>query len=135
MRVIVSYKQDFLLKIIKNEKYSACRNELEFKKKNLKDWFSNKKFFSFCIETAQTIWGFPDVLVFDREQEKTYYIEYKFTNTGIIKFQPTQIAFFKKYKGLGVICISYNKKNKNVYVFDVENFVHGDTMNLEKDLG
>lgn len=78
-----------------------------------------KKRFAFCIETESTVLGFPDVMHV-HEDGKVTFEEYKYTETGRIKFQPTQPAFFRKYGGLMHIeVVAYNAKSGKIHKFSV----------------
>lgn len=97
--------------------YSKCKNEQEFKMLFLKHIPNKEAFNHFCIETEETVKGFPDVLGIHKETYATSFMEFKYTKTGKIKFQPTQPAFYKKYKDLDIIVIAYNAKTDKVHSF------------------
>lgn len=79
-----------------------------------------RKGLSFCIETESTVLGFPDVMHV-HEDGKVSFEEYKYTETGRIKFQPTQPAFYRKYGGLMHIeVVAYNSKSGIVHRFSVK---------------
>ena len=71
----------------------------------------------FCIETEETVKGFPDVLCIHKETDLASFEEFKYTKTGKIKFQPTQPAFYKKYSTLPIIVVAYNAKTDKVHFF------------------
>lgn len=98
-----------------NEK--EFNNEQSFKMASLK--LKSKDFTFFCIETEETVKGFPDVMFVD-EQNTVCFEEYKYTKTGVIKFQSTQPAFYKKHKNLVIFVVAYNAKSKKVHYFPVE---------------
>ena len=75
------------------------------------------RYTTFCIETEETVKGFPDVLRIDNTDKTVTLIEFKFTKTGKIKFQPTQPAFYKKYYHLPVKIVAYNAKTKYLHQF------------------
>lgn len=94
-------------------KYSDCKTEQAFKM----EWLRrnrNKFLRLFCIETEETIKGFPDVLavqevpVLDEKcnvigkTQTPIFIEFKLAKNGRIKFQPTQPAFYKANKELNI---------------------------------
>lgn len=72
---------------------------------------------TFCIETEETVKGFPDVMRISNEDKTVTFVEFKFTKTGKIKFQPTQPAFYKKYYHLPVKIVAYNAKTKCLHQF------------------
>lgn len=105
-------------------KYSECRSEQAFKM----EWIRrnrNKFLKLFCIETEETVKGFPDVLaiqgvpVLDEEGnvkaeiQTPVFIEFKIAKNGRIKFQPTQPAFYKANKELNIqVCALCEHKGK-----------------------
>lgn len=100
--------------MIKVVDYIGCQNEQQFKMKWLK---INElpKIIPFCIETEETVKGFPDVLCIDKETKQSYFLEFKFTKSGKIKFQPTQPAFYKKHYYLPIKIIAYNERTRTVH--------------------
>lgn len=97
--------------------YSKCKNEQEFKMLFLKSAPNKNQFYTFCIETEETVKGFPDVLCIEKTTDKVSFEEFKYTKTGKIKFQPTQPAFYKKYFTLPIIVVAYNVKTDKVHTF------------------
>lgn len=97
--------------------YSKCKNEQEFKMLFIKSAPNKKDFYVFCIETEETVKGFPDVLCIHKETDLASFEEFKYTKTGKIKFQPTQPAFYKKYGTMPIIIIAYNAKTDKVHTF------------------
>ena len=97
--------------------YSKCKNEQEFKMLFLKSAKDRKDFFTFCIETEETVKGFPDVLCITKSDAKASFEEFKYTKTGKIKFQPTQPAFYKKYNDLPITIVAYDAKTDKVHTF------------------
>ena len=82
--------------MVRSDDYIDCQNEQQFKMKWLKiNGLPN--FTKFCIETEETVKGFPDAMFIDNDTKQTWFAEFKFTKTGKIKFQPTQPSFYKKY--------------------------------------
>lgn len=79
-----------------------------------------------CIETEETIKGFPDVMIVD-ENNKVYFEEYKYTKSGTIKFQSTQPAFYKKHKKFEIFVVALNAKTKKVHRFPVEELFREDS--------
>ena len=99
--------------ILKNQgNYSKCKNEQEFKMKFLKNAKNKQDFYCFCIETEETVKGFPDVLCVEKN---TDFEEFKYTKTGKIKFQPTQPSFYKRYSTLPICVVAYNAKSDKVH--------------------
>jgi hypothetical protein len=102
--------------------YSTCKNEQQFKMKYINNVLKKAYPFVFCIETEETIGGFPDVMCLDYNQ-RAYFFEFKFsTLSGKIKFQPTQPSFYKKYRNLNIYVVAYNKKKDSVVKFPVALF-------------
>lgn len=97
--------------------YSKCKNEQEFKKLFLKSAKNKQDFYIFCIETEETVRGFPDVLCITKSEDKASFEEFKYTKTGKIKFQSTQPAFYKKYSTLPIIVVAYNAKTDKIHCF------------------
>ena len=108
-------------------KYSECKTEQAFKM----EWIRrNKKSFMelFCIETEETVKGFPDALgirvtdAMDKELnvvakvQTPCFIEFKLAKRGRIKFQPTQPAFYKAHKELDISVISLAEYYGKYYV-------------------
>ena len=104
--------------ILKNQgNYSKCKNEQEFKMKFLKNAKNKQDFYCFCIETEETVKGFPDVLCVEKSTDKASFEEFKYTKTGKIKFQPTQPSFYKRYSTLPICIVAYNAKSDKVHCF------------------
>ena len=108
---------------VTHEDYSKCSTEQSFKmlyiNAELKTLFNN----IFCIETEETVKGFPDVMevVSDKDSNITYFYEFKISDkNGNIKFQPTQPSFYKSYSGMSVHVIALNRKTNNVHYFNVK---------------
>ena len=103
--------------------YSTCRDEQDFKKLyctlELKKKYENTVQKIFCIETEETVAGFPDVmeLLIDSTIRAHFY-EFKFSDKrGNIKFQPTQPAFYRMYPEMEICVIAYNCVSKRVHLF------------------
>ena len=100
--------------MLRGDDYIGCQNEQQFKMKWLKiNGLPN--FTQFCIETEETVKGFPDVMFIDNDTKQVHFAEFKFTKNGKIKFQPTQPAFYKKYYHLPIKVIAYNAKTSIVH--------------------
>lgn len=100
----------------KAEKYAKCKDEQSFKMMWLKENQSGEHY-RFCIETEETVKGFPDVMEINKRSSVTCFLEFKFTKTGRIKFQPTQPAFYKSHPEMKIYIIAYNAKTKNLHLF------------------
>ena len=103
--------------------YLTCKEEQDFKKlyivSELRKKYENTVQKIFCIETEETVAGFPDVmeLLIDSTIRAHFY-EFKFSDKrGNIKFQPTQPAFYKSNEDLKVQIVAYNRKSQRVHVF------------------
>ena len=101
----------------KAEKYAKCKDEQSFKMMYLKENQKNN-FYHFCIETEETVKGFPDVIAISKIDSTTTLLEFKFTKTGKIKFQPTQPAFYKSHPELRIYVLAYNAKAKMLHLFE-----------------
>ena len=105
----------------KTEGYEDCLYEQDFKMRFIKNTFSklrNTKVF--CIETEETIAGFPDVMTLTYENIANFY-EFKFSNSkGVIKFKPTQPAFYKSNPTMNIKVVAYNQKTKIVHIFSAD---------------
>ena len=102
--------------ILKNQgDCSKCKSEQEFKMKFLKNAKNKQDFYCFCIETEETVKGFPDVLCVEKNTDKASFEEFKYTKTGKIKFQPTQPSFYKRYSTLPICVVAYNAKSDKVH--------------------
>lgn len=97
--------------------FSKCKDEQQFKMKFLKHAKNSGDFYTFCIETEETVKGFPDVLCIKKDTDKVSFEEFKYTKTGKIKFQPSQPAFYRKYITLPISIIAYNAKTNKVHWF------------------
>lgn len=86
------------------------KNEKEFKRYMIEVMKGSKEYLGiFEIETEETVLGFPDVLAITSENQAVLY-EFKYSNKqGVIKFQPTQPAFYKENKNLDI----------EIYAFDI----------------
>ena len=109
--------------MVRSDDYTDCQNEQQFKMKWLKiNELPN--FTKFCIETEETVKGFPDVMFIDNDTKQTWFAEFKFTKTGKIKFQPTQPSFYKKYCHLPIKVIAYNAKTLTIHYIMKEDLFH-----------
>lgn len=99
--------------------YSKCRDEQQFKMMYIKEKLKPAYPEVFCIETEETVKGFPDVMCLTANG-RAYFCEFKFSSpSGKIKFQPSQPAFYRLHKGMNIWVIAYNQKTKKVVEFPV----------------
>lgn len=109
-----------------SDDYAHCKNEQEFKKlycvAELKRRNAGQKIF--CIETEETVAGFPDVMELWTANlqagscTQAFFYEFKISDlSGSIKFQPTQPAFYKHNSELPIKVVAYNRFSKRVHVF------------------
>ena len=99
--------------------FSDCKNEQQFKVKYVNKVLRKLYPTVFCIETEETVAGFPDVLCLQKNGKAVFY-EFKFSNAqGKIKFQPTQPAFYRLHTDLDIWVVALNNKTKEAVVFPV----------------
>lgn len=128
-------------------KYEDCKTEQSFKmlwiKNHKKDYLK-----LFCIETEETVKGFPDVLgikevmVHDKELnevckvQQPVFIEFKIAKKGWIKFQPTQPAFYKANKELNIFVCALCEHRGNFYIhgFNVQELFREGSMYKMDDM-
>lgn len=117
-----------------NDTYAHCKNEQEFKKlycvTELKRQNSGHKIFN--IETEETVAGFPDVMelatISARSCTQAFFYEFKISDlSGSIKFQPTQLAFYKHNSELPIKVVAYNRFSKRVHVFSTNEIFNKDS--------
>lgn len=104
--------------------FSDCKDEQQFKMKYIREVLKPQFDYVFCIETEETVKGFPDVMCLSYKQKGSAYFcnffEFKFSDKqGKIKFQPTQPAFYKKYERMDIWIVAYNQKTGKVEEFPV----------------
>lgn len=95
--------------------YNKCKNEQDFKM----TWFKKfRKYYAdmFCIETEETIGGFPDVMALGYNQQ-AHFFEFKFTKTGKIKFQPTQPSFYKAHGTMDITILALWQREEGARVY------------------
>lgn len=118
----------------KSDDFADCHIEQSFKMKyiklRLKKMRTNSKIF--CIETEETCAGFPDVIelvtISAGSCTQIFFYEFKCSDrNGNIKFQPTQPAFYKANKELGVKVIAYNQYSKRVHLFSTNEIFDKDS--------
>ena len=117
-----------------SDDYVHCKNEQEFKKlycvAELKKRNAGQKIFN--IETEETVGGFPDAMelitISAGSCTQAFFYEFKISDlSGIIKFQPTQPAFYKHNSELPIKVIAYNRFSKRVHVFSTNEIFNKDS--------
>ena len=99
-------------------KWADCKTEQAFKM----EWIRRHKSDSakyFCIETEETIKGFPDVLAVVRgalNHQFPKFFEFKKARKGWIEFQPTQPAFYKANRELDISIIALVENKGKHYI-------------------
>ena len=76
----------------------------------------------FCIETEETVHGFPDVMevISADGSNRVHFYEFKLSDMcGCIKFQPTQPAFYKRHEAMNVFVVAYNRQTQYLHIFPV----------------
>lgn len=90
------------------ERYKRSDNEQKFKI----DWIrshAGEYADVFCIETEETVGGFPDAIAIDGEGRATF-IEFKVCDRqGRMQFQPTQPAFYRGHPHLNVFVVALHR--------------------------
>ena len=107
------------ISIRNNEAIKKSDCEQTFKKAFLAMRAKPELFYTFCIETEETVQGFPDVMAVNRVEKTVYFMEFKYTKTGKIKFQPTQPAFYRKHADLPIDIVAYDAMEQKVHFFPV----------------
>ena len=117
-----------------SDDYAHCKNEQEFKKlyvtRELHKRSTGQKIF--CIETEETVTGFPDVMelvtISAGSFTQAFFYEFKISDlSGSIKFQPTQPAFYRQNSELPIKVVAYNRFSKRVHVFSANEIFNGDS--------
>ena len=84
----------------------------------------------FCIETEETVAGFPDVmeLFTGGATAVVHFYEFKASDRyGNIEFQPSQPAFYKSNEDLKVQVVAYNRKSQRVHMFSANEIFNKDS--------
>lgn len=107
-----------------SDDFVECKDEQAFKKlycslRLRQKGLPNQKIF--CIETEETVAGFPDVMELFTGGTTTavvHFFEFKASDRyGNIEFQPSQPAFYKSNEDLKVRVVAYNRKSQRVHMF------------------
>ena len=125
------------MRIIENvtDDYAHCKDEQEFKKLYTISRLRQREAVTakqklFCIETEETVAGFPDVMELTTFCGKTTarFFEFKISDArGNIKFQPTQPSFFKQNYELDIKVIAYNRVSRRVHLFSTDEIFDKDS--------
>lgn len=107
-----------MLKFYKTDEYADCMYEQDFKNRYVRNNFAKLEHTkTFCIETEETVAGFPDVMTLSYGSVARFY-EFKFSDRfGKIKFQPTQPSFYKCNPEMQITVIAYNRVTRTVHAF------------------
>ena len=103
--------------------FSDCKDEQKFKMKYVREVLKPQFTRVFCIETEETVRGFPDVMCLSNTSvfltPQAFFLEFKYSNAqGKIKFQPTQPSFYKTNdEVMHIMIVAYNKKTNKVQEF------------------
>lgn len=104
--------------------FSDCKDEQQFKMKYIREILKPQFSRVFCIETEETVRGFPDVMCLELTTNYSclihaFFCEFKYSNAqGKIKFQPTQPAFYKAHNEvMNIMIVAYNRKTNKVHEF------------------
>jgi hypothetical protein len=99
--------------------------EAEFKAKKIRRWKDEGAYDKiFCIETEETLPGFPDTMA--RVEAKVlpdiwHFYEFKVSDKkGVIKFERSQPMFYRKHPDLGVRVIALDNRTGTEVLFHVE---------------
>jgi hypothetical protein len=116
--------------MLATDKYKNCKNEQQFKMLFIRNELQRKDNAVFCIETEETVLGFPDVMLVRQEVYHdmkrditlpgnfTEFYEFKISDAyGNIKFKPTQPSFYKRHDKLNVQVVALNRKSGKVHIF------------------
>jgi len=93
--------------------------ESEYKKQVFARWKKEKKFKKvFCIESEETVPGFPDVIASKDGNENWIFYEFKASDyRGVIKFKKSQPAFYNRHHSIQIVVMAYNNKTKHEHIF------------------
>lgn len=112
-----------------NADYSRCQNEQQFKMLFIKAELKNMYNDVFCIETEETVKGFPDVMEIMYSGDcLAYFYEFKVSDSsGNIHFQPTQPSFYKAHSDMRTRIVALNMKTKKVHLFSASDLFNDDS--------
>lgn len=99
-------------------KRTDCKTEQDFKKWYIASVLQKQYEYVFCIETEETVKGFPDVMCLTKTGKAVFY-EFKYTQTKKIKFQSTQPAFYKAHGKMDIWVVAYKAVTDEVIEFPV----------------
>lgn len=120
----------FVIDSVSND-FIDCKDEQSFKmtyiNQHMHNMRSNSKIF--CIETEETVAGFPDVMevsiISAGSCNQVFFYEFKFSDkNGNIKFQPTQPAFYRRNSELNIKVVAYNQYSKRVHLFSTNEILN-----------
>lgn len=114
--------------------FSDCKDEQQFKMKYIREILKPQCSRVFCIETEETVKGFPDVMCLVGSKipsimTRTLFLEFKYSNAqGKIKFQPTQPSFYRANdEVMHIMVVAYNKKTNKVHAFNASSLFDKDS--------
>lgn len=99
-------------------KFLGCSDEQKFKMQFIKEALPKKDYTALCIETEETVKGFPDVLVVEKKTGLIHFREFKFARNGKITFQPSQPAFYREHPEMWIYIVAFDPKKCFVHIFD-----------------
>lgn len=115
-----------MIEYLKKLDFSDCKDEQQFKMKYIREVLKPQFERVFCIETEETVKGFPDVMCLESSTKpflltRASFFEFKYSNAqGKIKFQPTQPSFYRaNNEVMHIMVVAYNKKTNKVHEFTV----------------
>lgn len=103
---------------VQTERYVKCKTEQEFKMEYIRQELRDGNHEVFCIETEETVKGFPDVLSIDKRNGVAVLYEFKRAKgNGYIEFEPSQPAFYRSHPKLYIYVVALNPKENVVHKF------------------
>ena len=99
-------------------KRTECKTEQEFKMWYIASILRAQYEEVFCIETEETVRGFPDVMCIKKDGRVVFF-EFKYTDAKKIEFKPSQSAFYKAHPKLNIWVIAYKAKTDEIIEFPV----------------
>lgn len=89
------------------------KSEAEFKKGVIDLWKKKKIFdYIFCIETEETVKGFPDVMVKLKDMEVYKFFEFKVSDDkGRIKFTMAQPGFYVRHTRMDIQVLALDNRH------------------------